>query len=482
MIFLWELYLLMITVLKAKVISVLNSTVSNPNTLYVSYIDGGANVASGESPSFSPSDNITAPGFGLTVWDTGQNGATSPVGRGTRVDVAGGDFFVLGRFVRATPQNLILSKFSQTANTTIGYKVIQEVVSVNDTTDLYDNSGGIINNASPGADRYRIRLELVEKTSITSDDTFVFVAKIQNSKIVEKVDVLDDYNKINDVLALRTNEESGDYIVKPFTIAFDSADDASNLSLTVSSGIAYVNGYRVENPSPIELIVPKSQSTEVVNSDVVPVIYGNYVLLDTATDLPDLTYGSLEIASDLGGSSKIGECRIRGIEPSGSGYKLYLFDVVMDAGQDFATAKSIDNGKYVITNSTGSAASLLGTTDNDLLFPTSRPRLSSLDNVIITTQRTAIKTASGTTLTLDTLTGDSYTDTSQWLIYNITDNTAVTVPTVDITNPQQATISGLIDTKQYRISYYIKTSQTATGSAFTLKSKAFNYKCRFLLC
>ena len=220
MIFLWELYLLMITVLKAKVISVLNSTVSNPNTLYVSYIDGGANVASGESPSFSPSDNITAPGFGLTVWDTGQNGATSPVGRGTRVDVAGGDFFVLGRFVRATPQNLILSKFSQTANTTIGYKVIQEVVSVNDTTDLYDNSGGIINNASPGADRYRIRLELVEKTSITSDDTFVFVAKIQNSKIVEKVDVLDDYNKINDVLALRTNEESGDYIVKPFTIAF----------------------------------------------------------------------------------------------------------------------------------------------------------------------------------------------------------------------------------------------------------------------
>jgi len=457
---------------KAKVISVLNSTVSNPNTLYVSYIDGGANVASGESPSFSPSDNITAPGFGLTVWDTGQNGATSPVGRGTRVDVAGGDFFVLGRFVRATPQNLILSKFSQTANTTIGYKVIQEVVSVNDTTDLYDNSGGIINNASPGADRYRIRLELVEKTSITSDDTFVFVAKIQNSKIVEKVDVLDDYNKINDVLALRTNEESGDYIVKPFTIAFDSADDASNLSLTVSSGIAYVNGYRVENPSPIELIVPKSQSTEVVNSDVVPVIYGNYVLLDTATDLPDLTYGSLEIASDLGGSSKIGECRIRGIEPSGSGYKLYLFDVVMDAGQDFAAARSIDNGKYVITNSTGSAASLLGTTDNDLLFPTSRPRLSSLDNVIITTQRTAIKTASGTTLTLDTLTGDSYTDTSQWLIYNITDNTAVTVPTVDITNPQQATISGLIDTKQYRISYYIKTSQTATGSAFTLKSKA----------
>ena len=188
---------------KAKVISVLNSTVSNPNTLYVSYIDGGANVASGESPSFSPSDNITAPGFGLTVWDTGQNGATSPVGRGTRVDVAGGDFFVLGRFVRATPQNLILSKFSQTANTTIGYKVIQEVVSVNDTTDLYDNSGGIINNASPGADRYRIRLELVEKTSITSDDTFVFVAKIQNSKIVEKVDVLDDYNKINDVLAFK---------------------------------------------------------------------------------------------------------------------------------------------------------------------------------------------------------------------------------------------------------------------------------------
>lgn len=458
---------------KARVISVLESTVSNPNTLYVTYIDGGgvSHTASGESPSFQPEDELSAPNFGLIVHETGQD-ATSPIGRGTRADVAGGDFFVLGRFVRATPQNLILSKYSQTANTTIGYKVIQEVVSVNDTTDLYDNSGGIINNSSPGADRYRIRLELVEKSTITSDDTFVFVAKIENSKIVEKVDVLDAYNKVNDVLALRTNEESGDYVVKPFTIDFDDYD-ASNLSLTVSSGLAYVNGYRVENPSPIELIVPKSQSTEVVNSDVVPVIYGNYVLLDTATDLPDLTYAQLNIQGTLaaGGTGTIGTSRIRGIEPAGSGYKLYLFDVIVSAGEDFARAISIDNGKYVITNSTGSAASLLGTTDNDLLFPTSRPRLSSLDKVIITTQRTAIKTASGTTLTLDTLTGDSYTDTSQWLIYNITDNTAVTVPTVDITNPQQATISGLIDTKQYRISYYIKTSQAAINSAFTLKSK-----------
>ena len=59
------------------------------------------------------------------------------------------------------------------------------------------------------------------------------IGRIENSKLVEVATGHNQYNRINDILAQRTKEESGNYVVKPFTVAYDSAD-ASNLQLTVS--------------------------------------------------------------------------------------------------------------------------------------------------------------------------------------------------------------------------------------------------------
>ena len=77
------------------------------------------------------------------------------------------------------------------------------------------------NTASPGADRYRIQLNLVNKSSISTDN-FVYFCDIVDGVIEEVVTGTEDYNKINDVLPLRTKEESGDYIVRPFRITFEN--------------------------------------------------------------------------------------------------------------------------------------------------------------------------------------------------------------------------------------------------------------------
>ena len=97
-----------------------------------------------------------------------------------------------------------------------------------------------------GADRYRINLTLTKQSDVTGTQNFVFYCDVVAGEIIEQVTGTDDYNKISDVLALRTREESGNYIVNPFRLSLeaDSAGASTNLIANVSSGTAYINGYR----------------------------------------------------------------------------------------------------------------------------------------------------------------------------------------------------------------------------------------------
>ena len=454
------------------------------DTLYVQYINSGetsSSVTGSTYKTFSASDTLIGGGYELTVPSLAVAPAINVTGKGVRFDIGEGDFFVLGRFVHAAAQSLILSPYSESVNAVVGFKVLQEVVSVNDTNALYDNAGGLVNTASPGADRYRIQLQLVNQSDVTSDDTFVFIARIENSKIVDEIDINDGYNKINDLLALRTKEESGDYIVSPFTLEFDSADD-ENLSVIISSGLAYVNGYRVENPSPIKLTVPRSQSTESVNNEPIPVVYGNYIELDSAKTIPDLTYGAQNIYTTVSGTTSVGTCRVRGMDFAGGGLRLFVFDVQMNEGADFSTAQSIGTNttqRFYIKNATGSSAQLLGTTDNDLLFPTPRPRSESLSDIILIRQEYQTHVADGSgEITLDTLVGSTYADDSLWVIARTdTANAAAVGPTVTGIGTADATISGLTSGGTYKVLVYVqvttpviatKTSTAVTGTTISV--------------
>lgn len=427
------------------------------NTLYVKYTNSGSSTAGTTPPRFSVSGNIVGGGYDLTI-----GSSATDLGRGVRVDVADGDFFVLGRFVHFNGGSLILSPYSQVANAEIGFKVTQEVINVNDDNTLYDNAGGLVNTASPGADRYRIRLTLIDKDDITATDTFVYVARIENSKIVDEAKATDGYNEINNLLALRTKEESGDYIVNPFTINFDSAS-STHLSLTVSPGVAYVNGYRVENKSPLELIVPRSQGDgETVNNDVVPVVFGNYFKASALNTLSRLsTYDSVTIYN--GDNTAIGSTRVRSVERSGSLYNVYVFDTNMYSGKGFDSASKIGTATnyYTVDNPDNKSAVLLGTLDNDLLMPTPRPRPASFTDIVVTTQRHVDKAseASGSVINMPTLSGDEkYANGANWFIRRNDSADTVIVPTVTIAaNGYDATITNVApavcNSVTYRIVY-----------------------------
>ena len=74
-----------------------------------------------------------------------------------------------GHFVFAAGQSLILSKYGRFPTATVGFKSTEDIVTVADTNDLYDNQGATPNLSSPGADRYRIKLTLINKADLAAD-------------------------------------------------------------------------------------------------------------------------------------------------------------------------------------------------------------------------------------------------------------------------------------------------------------------------
>ena len=440
------------------------------NTLYVQYINSGGAAISGEPATFGDGETIDS----TNLDDSYELITETPnaTGKAVRFDVFDGDFFVMGRFVHANAQSFLLAPYSNIVDAVVGFKVEQEVITVNDTTALYDNAGGLVNTASPGADRYRIKLTLTTEDQITSDDTFVFLARVENSKIVEEIQEADAYNKVNELLALRTNEESGDYIVNPFTVYFeDGTVNDSNLDLVVSAGTAYVNGYRVDNASPIKLNVPKSLETETIENDFVPVSYGNYFLVDECRGLPNLDFSEINLYNTVGGTGGIvGTARIRAIEEDGALHKAYVFDVHVDSDQDLSTARSIGTSStdYLNLVLQGTSAVLNQTTENDLLFPTARPRPESFSDITMTVQSRQSQVATGGTITMSQLpVGEAYTDTTLWVVA-ADDESFQTISPTTSNGGRDAQISGLTSGKTYEVIYYY--SKTATRKPKTLTS------------
>ena len=181
-----------------------------------------------------------------------------------------GVFFTRGYFVNVAEQTIILDQYGTDPSYKVGLKVEERIVTADEDATLYDNAIGSTNFSAPGADRFKITLTLVKKL-LTSPNAADFIELLRtNTGEVEKKVERSDLGFINDVLATRTKEESGNYYVKKFKIdAKENLDDGFNggvyastdttsggvsptedkLSLQLSSGCAYVQGYRTERLS-----------------------------------------------------------------------------------------------------------------------------------------------------------------------------------------------------------------------------------------
>ena len=452
-----------------EVLEAIDVSGSDPATLFVRYTSTTGGTAGTTPVRVGAGENLTGgpATVQVQVTDTIANPCT---GVGTKVSIAAGDFFAIDRFVFAKAQSFILSKYSGTPDATIGFKVTEDIITTADTNALFDNQGVSPNTSSPGADRYRISLAIANKADLTSSDNFVYVAKIQNGAIATQVTGIEEYNKVNDILALRTQEESGNYIAKRFELAFETNDsDATKLDYKISRGVAYVDGYRSIVDAPISLPVSKPRTTISSNNNVVSVDYGNYLEVTGNRGIPNLSvFEKVNLRNATGhGGSTIGTARVRAITEDGSNYRIYLFDLQMSPGNNRQTTRSIGTSgtNYFNVILDNSQAAFRETANDVMLFPVPNDRPQAVSDISLTVQRRENVTTNGSgqgTLTALSSPGETFADDDLWIGANPSSGNAFAPSIVSGGNGGTAAQIGTShNNATVNVAYYVNKAQAS---------------------
>jgi len=416
---------------KVRIVEISPAVGSDPATIHIEYVNNNSVTGTTSPVRLTAGEVLNGDVSGTNLQVQTTNTTANPaVGRGTQLTTLQSTFFVSGHFVFSPKQSIIISKYSDVPDATIGFTVTESIVTAGDDSALYDNSGATPNLTAPGADRYRITLSLTNKTSVAAGTTFIPSYTITNGLMAQQKAAGDEsLNILGDIIAKRTFEESGSYTVRPFIVKTkDNDSDATRLDITIGSGIAYVNGHRYESLSPSKIIITKPRTTETINNDVVAAEYGNYVLAQTILGLPNVTTlaaVNLRSAATHGGST-IGTARVRSVENVGAGsngvvqYRLYLFDVVMSGANNFSAVRSVGTStvNYADLLLVNSVAVLHDTANNNLFFPLPKERPQSLTDISLQVQRLFTGTTSGSATMQFTLsaTGETFANSNDWLI------------------------------------------------------------------
>lgn len=406
------------------IVEVIESTpyvsASEPATLFVKYISTQAVAGGTTAIRVTPGTTLTGGDFTFTVQST-NTPANPAVGQGCRVSLHAGDFYTKERIVFSADQSIIVSKYSSTPNAVIGLKVTESIVTVADEPNLYDNQGETLNRSAPGADRYRIRLELAVSAELTESENFVYLAQIRDGVIIAQNVAGDDYNLLDKRLAQRTKEESGNYIVRDFTVKLDTnVDDNTKIDVDVGRGIAYVDGYRVAIDRPAKTTIDKPRTTELVTDEAIGVSYGYYYIGRAGTNvgLPNaFEQVTLKDGSNFTGNT-IGTAYVSAVEENNDGnFRIHLFDIQRNQNSNLGDLVSLGTSgtNYINIIQVGGSAVLqqAGLTSYLFELPISRPQ--SVTGADITAHQYFSTTITSDQVQLTGLTEDNWTNTSDYI-------------------------------------------------------------------
>jgi hypothetical protein len=155
-----------------------------------------------------------------------------PIGVASAFSVSEGVIFTKGVFAYFDNQTIVIEKYAQTNNVIIGFEITESTVASTSDTTLLDPAVGASNYIAPGADRYKIALDLATRPLVfdaNDDPNFVELLRIEDGLIIsENFDP--QYSILGDTLARRTYDESGNYIVKPYTLSIIEHLKTSNVA------------------------------------------------------------------------------------------------------------------------------------------------------------------------------------------------------------------------------------------------------------
>lgn len=372
-------------------------------TVSITNTTGGS--ANGSGASLSALNYIAQITTASTAFGNGSNIEYYPVGSGYAFKISDGIIFQKGHFIRVDEQTIIVDKYNTSPNNiVIGFTTTESTVNNSVDTSLLDNASGSSNYNAPGANRLKLTPTLVKLTTdeALSTNNFFSLVEFQNGRPVKQRQTT-QFNAIEKEMAKRTAEESGNYVLKDFTFVSEPiVSNTTHLQIRSGPGVAYVNGYRIEQSDTFSLPIRKgtdvkeklntSLSTNYANYIIVNELLGYFPFNEAATiSLRDtaatkLTSG-LTTLTAVG--TEIGTAKIRSVEydsetpgtPAGR-YRIYLFDVRMNSGKLFDSVRSIhydgtNKGVADIVLENG-IATVYESSFNNLVFPFGQKAIKSL--------------------------------------------------------------------------------------------------------
>lgn len=318
-----------------RVSDVAGATATDPPTLFGTYIS---------SANFG--DDRT---FVIQNENTFANTATSNSASYSRfAGIKDSIFFYNGFFVKVPAQSIVISKYSAAPSCQLGLQLNDAVVTEQSDSSLLDPAQESFNYQAPGAARYKVDLTLSTR-SLDSTDTskFIELARIENGELTQLIKY-PIYSEIEEVMARRTYDESGNYTVFPFTLAMEESVTNPEFKVTasLSPGKAYIYGYEYETISKTNLDINKGKSLFRVDAYDLNMNYGNYVVVDNLRgvfdtsvmdvyDIHCVPWANINYTSAQAyAQTKIGYGRVKDLEffsgdvdVDARKYEFYLFDV-----------------------------------------------------------------------------------------------------------------------------------------------------------
>jgi len=375
----------------AKVIHAALAIGSDSITIWVQYISGTV---------FADNVTITATGG-----KSAEVKASAATGFGSVVSIEDGIYYIKKHMVVAKAKTIVLSKYTSDVSFDIGLLVTEKLVGPGDDISLNDNAQGTPNTSAPGAHRYSVTAVLSTQAVNSTTGNFVLIARLENGVTVKHARTA-DYSLLEDELARRTFDESGNYYVNPFkalvkkhtvnvlggafvigssyeiisvgTTDFTIIGAAANavgaiftatgvgtgtgiaildtkLTIAVDPSTAYVRGYEIQKLSTTNLHFDKARSSERVTDKVTEISHNNYIEVTSMVGVPDLTtHGKISIQN--ASSGEVGTCRARSIErvsgsgaSAGSRYRIHIFEFT---GTMALATKLVDKDTQTIANAT----------------------------------------------------------------------------------------------------------------------------------
>ena len=169
-------------------------------------------------------------------------------------------------------------KINGVGDETICVRLEALMVTESEDITLLDPAQESENYGMPGAHRLKETLKL---TANDNDATTIY--KLHDGALLT-IEAKPNIEVINDVLAVRTYDEMGNYKVSGLEVMKTNTYTDTQICVTVSEGKAYVKGYQINKPSSTNLFVDKSLDYTTVIAE--PKIYNSSTLKYRLNNFP----------------------------------------------------------------------------------------------------------------------------------------------------------------------------------------------------